>query len=612
MTRKKAVVSNLILVLLLIQTFASFSTAQASGTGISINPSSLTASMGDNITITVTAGNVTNLYGWQAAIKYSASIINCTGVWLPVDNVFAGLSQIPVPPILNDPTNDGLNYALWGVSLLSGAVSFVQGTLFKMNFTVVGYGETVIQIGTIQNPIQYNPSFPQTWYTYLQDPDLNEIPFTEENGTAVVRATKAQVAFTQTGVGSEFAGAVVSIDEVNYTRTGMPLSFTWDIGSNHSFAYQSPLVVSANAKRYVWNSTSGPLPLPSGTINVTAPQTVTGNYETQYYLTVNSTYDSPNPTSGWYEENASIATSVTSVVSGPTGTRYVCTGWTGTGSVPSSGGNSSFSFVINQSSSIAWNWKTQYLLTVSTSPDGLNPQPSKNPTGEAASANSWWYDDAIGVTLSAETVDGYTFTHWSIDGASQGSGTNPVSAIMNVPQTATAYYTSNGTVPDIAVVNLTSSKTIVVQGYTVVINVSVENQGAGAESFNLTVYANTTAVAFQTVTLESGNSTTVTIIWNTTGFEIGNYTVSAYADPVPGETDTADNTFNDGVVSVAIQGDINGDNKVDMKDIGYIARRFLISASDPLWDSNADINGDGKIDMKDIGIAARHFAEHYP
>jgi hypothetical protein len=49
-----------------------------------------------------------------------------------------------------------------------------------------------------------------------------------------------------------------------------------------------------------------------------------------------------------------------------------------------------------------------------------------------------------------------------------------------------------------------------------------------------------------------------------------------------------------------------------MKDIGYIARRFLISASDPLWDSNADINGDGKIDMKDIGIAARHFSEHYP
>ncbi len=209
-------------------------------------------------------------------------------------------------------------------------------------------------------------------------------------------------------------------------------------------------------------------------------------------------------------------------------------------------------------------------------------------------------------------VDGYAFTHWSVDGASQGSGTDPVSVTMNVPHTATAYYTSNGTVPNIAVDNVTSSKTIVGQEYTVAINVTVKNQGADTVSFNLTIYANTTAIAFQTVTLDSENFTAVTIIWNTTGFGIGNYTMSAYAEPIPGETDTADNTFNDGAVSVAIQGDINGDHKVDMKDIGYVARRFLISTSDPLWDSNADINGDGKIDMKDIGIAARHFAEHYP
>jgi hypothetical protein len=597
---------------LFIQTFTSFSGALASETKISISPNSLTASLGDNITIAMNASNVSNLYGWQAAVKYNASIINCTGVWLPADNVFTGQSTLSGSPILNDGTIDGLNYALWGASLFSGSVTFAQGTLFKMNFTVVGYGVTTIQIGTIQNPIRYNPGFPQTWYTYLQDPDLNEVPFTEENGNVVVRATKAQVTFNQTGVGSDFAGTVVTIDGVNYTRTGMPLSFTWDIGSNHSFIYQSPLAVSTIDKRYVWNSTTGPLPLQSGTINVTAPQVVTGSYKTEYYLTVNSTYDSPNPTSGWYQENASIAASVTSVVSGPTGTRYLCTGWTGTGSVPSSGGNSSFSFVINQSSRITWSWKTRYLLTVSTSPDGLNPQPTRTPSGENASADSWWYDAAIRVTLSAQMVDGYAFTHWSVDGASQGSGTDPVSVTMNVPHTATAYYTSNGTVPNIAVDNVTSSKTIVGQEYTVAINVTVKNQGADTVSFNLTIYANTTAIAFQTVTLDSENFTAVTIIWNTTGFGIGNYTMSAYAEPIPGETDTADNTFNDGAVSVAIQGDINGDHKVDMKDIGYVARRFLISTSDPLWDSNADINGDGKIDMKDIGIAARHFAEHYP
>jgi len=45
----------------------------------------------------------------------------------------------------------------------------------------------------------------------------------------------------------------------------------------------------------------------------------------------------------------------------------------------------------------------------------------------------------------------------------------------------------------------------------------------------------------QTVTLESGASTTITFTWNTTGFAKGNYTISAYAWPVPGETDTEDN-----------------------------------------------------------------------
>src|SRR4030067_2874760 len=109
MTRKKAVVPNLILILLFIQTFALFSNAQESETGIFVNPSSLIASMGDNLTITLTAGNVTNLYGWQAAIKYNASIITCTGVWLPMDNVFAGKTILSGDSILNNETIDGLN-----------------------------------------------------------------------------------------------------------------------------------------------------------------------------------------------------------------------------------------------------------------------------------------------------------------------------------------------------------------------------------------------------------------------------------------------------------------------------------------------------------------------
>jgi hypothetical protein len=59
-------------------------------------------------------------------------------------------------------------------------------------------------------------------------------------------------------------------------------------------------------------------------------------------------------------------------------------------------------------------------------------------------------------------------------------------------------------------------------------------------------------------------------------------------------------------------GDVNADGKVDMKDVGYVARRFMCVPGDPLWDVNADLNGDEKINMVDIGTVARHFGESVP
>jgi hypothetical protein len=54
-------------------------------------------------------------------------------------------------------------------------------------------------------------------------------------------------------------------------------------------------------------------------------------------------------------------------------------------------------------------------------------------------------------------------------------------------------------------------------------------------------------------------------------------------------------------------GDINGDGRVDMKDIGYVSIRFGTGPSAPLWDVKADLNGDGKVNMKDIGTIAKNF-----
>jgi parallel beta-helix repeat protein len=72
---------------------------------------------------------------------------------------------------------------------------------------------------------------------------------------------------------------------------------------------------------------------------------------------------------------------------------------------------------------------------------------------------------------------------------------------------------------------------------------------------------------------------------------------------------------------VRILGDINGDDRVDMKDIGIAAKAFgshcanydyLGEAASPNWNPMCDLNGDGKIDLRDIALIARHFGQHYP
>ncbi|MEM2386107.1 MAG: dockerin type I domain-containing protein [Candidatus Bathyarchaeia archaeon] len=57
-------------------------------------------------------------------------------------------------------------------------------------------------------------------------------------------------------------------------------------------------------------------------------------------------------------------------------------------------------------------------------------------------------------------------------------------------------------------------------------------------------------------------------------------------------------------------GDVNGDGRVDMKDIGIVSRAFGSYPGHPRWNPVADLNGDGKVDMRDISIVSRAFGQH--
>jgi hypothetical protein len=164
-----------------------------------------------------------------------------------------------------------------------------------------------------------------------------------------------------------------------------------------------------------------------------------------YTLTVSSAYGSPAPTSGSY--SGSVTARVNSPLSGTAGVQYVCTGWTGTGSVPASGAGTSVTFTITQLSTITWQWKTQYLLTIQTNPAGGTVTPS-------VTGPPFWFDSGTAVTLTATVPSGYNFNGWT--GSYTGTGTT-----LTVPSTA------SGPVTEVA--NFVSSSVqVTVTSYTAI------------------------------------------------------------------------------------------------------------------------------------------------
>jgi hypothetical protein len=210
---------------------------------------------------------------------------------------------------------------------------------------------------------------------------------------------------------------------------------------------------------------------------------------------------------------------------------------------------------------------------------------------------------------------------------------------------------------DVAIINIASSKTVFSNCTLGNITVTAANLGYSSETFNVTAYVNSDAIStFVNVTLNGGEFATLTTLWNTTGFAIGNYTLNAYAWPVPNETNTDNNNFTGGRIIVSIVGDITGpsgwpDGKVDIRDVNYVAKRYGTTSSSSNWDPdadvtgstlgvpdgkvdirdvhyvaiyygatpsssnwnpNADINNDGKIDIRDVHIVAKNYGQHYP
>jgi hypothetical protein len=329
--------------------------------------------------------------------------------------------------VIFDQTGVGSNFA--------GSIVSIDGNGYNYGVlpTSFWWDSDTSHIFSFSSPLVVNASLQYDWISTsgLTTLQSGSISITGSGSITGIYSggIKYEVTFGQNGLSTDFSGTVVAIDGTNYNVADLPVSFWWDSNSVHTFAYQSPLVVTPQTKQYVWTNTSGLSTLQNGSVTATHSGNVSGNYKIQYYLSVTSPYDAPNPTSAWFDDGTSIIASVTSPWSGPAGTRYACIGWSGTGSVPSSGGGSSTAFTLSQPSSITWNWRTQFYLTVRTDPLGI-----------ATISGEGWYDQTSPVTLTSPVVQNYTFANWDVDGANQGNGINPITTTMNAPHVATAHY----------------------------------------------------------------------------------------------------------------------------------------------------------------------------
>ena len=175
-------------------------------------------------------------------------------------------------------------------------------------------------------------------------------------------------------------------------------------------------------------------------------------------------------------------------------------------------------------------------------------------------------------------------------------------------------------VHDLAITKINTNRTVISEGSSLNVTVTVQNLGTIQEEFNVTVYANSTEIGtFLSINLQSGSSVDLTLTWDTTGFAKGNYAISGYAWPVLREANLEDNTLVDGWVLITIPGDVNGDKKVNILDCILISNHFghvdgnghTHGSKEWLDCVNCDINSDSKTNVLDCIVLSNNFGQSW-
>jgi len=314
------------------------------------------------------------------------------------------------------------------------------------------------------------------------------------------------------GLNPNARGTTVTVNGVSYSYSQLPVTVYISPGSTVSYSFNSS-VPGISGQRFVWSSTGGIDNAQSGLFTMPAtPQTLTGNYQEQYYLSVVSPNNLGNPQGyGWYDAGMIVNFSVMTPVSTGPGQRYVFVSWTGTGPGSYSGTNNPATVKMNGPITEMANWQLQYYLTMQVKPKGAG----------TVSPSSGWYDAGEQITIWALAKSGYKFMSWSGSGKGSYSGSNNTATItMNSPVNETANF-------DIGITFSASGLNSNAQGTVLTVN----GQSYTYSQLPVTIYASPgSSISFSWISPVSGGTGTQFVWTSTSGLrtsQSGTITVSS-------------------------------------------------------------------------------------
>jgi len=214
--------------------------------------------LGKNFSVYVKVRNVHDVYLWQVAIRWNASILECINITLPEDHIFAGKNYFNVLEALIGQGTAYNNTEGWlavGLSLLGevSRVNVTDGVLCKIDFTTKAKGSTSLKLCSKAEPIIFLGYY-QVW-SYLQNSEqvgtTQEMEIEMYHGLVSVESKSPPVAdFTYNPSEPHVDEGITFDASISYDPdNGTIVLYIWDFGDGNVQNTTEPTITHKYSKK---------------------------------------------------------------------------------------------------------------------------------------------------------------------------------------------------------------------------------------------------------------------------------------------------------------------------------------------------------------------------